>query len=150
MVGIEIRNELEARRAGQLCDLFAQTWWAADRDEPYVRRVLAGSDLVFGLVDLSSDRLVGFARALTDDVYIALLLDVVVAQDRRKAGLGRLLMDTVVAHPRLARVESLELVCRPELVPFYRRWGFSDRVGASNLLRRTSNRALVADDAAGG
>jgi hypothetical protein len=50
--------------------------------------------------------------------------------------MGRLLMDAVMAHPRLAAVESVELVCRPEHVGFYSRWGFSDDVGASRLLRR--------------
>jgi hypothetical protein len=48
-------------------------------------------------------------------------------------------MDTIVGHARLAGVQSLELVCQPALVPFYRRWGFTDRVGGSGLMRRTSD-----------
>ena len=99
--------------------------------------MLAGSDLVFAVVDPDTDRLAAFARVLTDDTYLALVLDVVVSPDRRADGLGRLLMDAIVAHPRVAAAESVELVCQPELVDFYRRWGFTDAVGRSLLMRRT-------------
>jgi GNAT superfamily N-acetyltransferase len=98
--------------------------------------MLAASDVVVALVDRSSDRLVGFARALTDDVYRAVVFDVVVEPGHRERGLGRMLLDAVVSHPRLADVESLDLVCQPDLVPFYRRWGFTDAVGESRLMRR--------------
>jgi len=96
--------------------------------------MLAASDLVFALVDRSADRLAGFARVLTDGAYLALVLDVVVVEWRGQ-GLGRTLMDAVVAHPRLAGVKSLELVCQPEMMPFYRRWGFTDDIGPSTLMR---------------
>jgi predicted GNAT family N-acyltransferase len=98
--------------------------------------MLAASDVVFAVIDPDTDRLVAFARVLTDDVYRALVYDVVVTSDRRGDGLGRLLMDAIVTHPRLADVESIELVCQPELVDFYRHWGFTDDVGRSLLMRR--------------
>jgi len=99
-----------------------------------VERMLADSDLVVGLLD--EGRLVGFARVLTDFVYFGMVLDVIVAPNRRGIGLGRVLLDVVVGHPRLAGVRSLELVCQPEMVPFYRAWGFTDQVGRSLLMRR--------------
>jgi predicted GNAT family N-acyltransferase len=99
--------------------------------------MLAGSQLAFALVDPETDRLAAFARVLTDDAYLALVLDVVVSANRRGDGLGRMLMDAIVSHPRVAAVESIELVCQPELVEFYRRWGFTDDVGRSLLMRRT-------------
>jgi predicted GNAT family N-acyltransferase len=99
--------------------------------------MLAGSDLVFALVDPETDRLAAFARVLTDDTYLALVLDVVVSAGRRDAGVGRVLMDAIVAHPRIVAAESVELVCQPEFVDFYRRWGFTDDVGGSLLMRRT-------------
>jgi GNAT superfamily N-acetyltransferase len=123
-------------RVGQLLELYRSAWWAADRTAEDVRAMLAGSDLVFAVVDRRVDRLVGFARVLTDEVYLALLLDVIVAPNARGSGLGRVVLDAVVSHPRLAGVRSLELVCQPELVPFYRLWGFTDEVGGSRLLRR--------------
>jgi GNAT superfamily N-acetyltransferase len=96
----------------------------------------ATTDVVLAVIESRSDRLVGFARALTDDVYFAMVLDVLVAADFQKRGLGGVLLDAVVAHPRLAVVQSLELVCQPDLIPLYRRWGFDNEVGSSSLMRR--------------
>ena len=104
---------------------------------------IEGSDVVIGLVDSESDRLVGFARAITDRIFLAVVLDVIVAPDFRGRGLGASLMDALLARPELAAVDSIELVCQPELVEFYRRWGFTDSVGRSRLMRRSSNPLLV-------
>jgi predicted GNAT family N-acyltransferase len=104
--------------------------------------MLAGSDLVIGLVDPTSDRLVGFARAITDHVFTAVVLDVIVDSEYRGTGLGAQLMDELLASSELAEVDSIELICQPELVDFYRRWGFTDSVGRSLLMRRTANPLL--------
>jgi ribosomal protein S18 acetylase RimI-like enzyme len=123
----------------QLVALFQSAWWTADRTLEEVERMLRGSDVVVGLVDGSPDRLVGFARAITDSTFLAVVLDVVVAADLRGSGLGARLMDELLARPELAAVDSIELVCQPELVAFYRRFGFTDSVGRSLLMRRTTN-----------
>ncbi len=93
------------------------------------------------LVSTPDERVVAFVCILTDDTYLALILDVIVAPDYRGQGLGRLLMDSICTHPRVQGVKSLELVCQPELIPFYRRWGFSEQVGRSLLMRRTIHKA---------
>jgi len=126
-----------------LLELFAGAWWTADRTSADVARMVAVSSLVLTLTHRPSGRLVGFARVLTDEVYLAVVLDVIVAGDARGSGLGALLMDAVVRHPRLAGVRSVELVCQPELMPFYRRWGFTDQVGGSRLMRRTTDPRLA-------
>lgn len=51
-----------------------------------------------------------------------------------------------VSHPRLAGIQSLELVCRPDVIPFSRRWGFTDAVGESRLMRRSGHAALSSSD----
>jgi GNAT superfamily N-acetyltransferase len=140
---IDIREALEPERLPQLMDLYASEWWTASRTASDVARTIAASDLVFALIDRPTDRLVGFARVLTDDTYLAVVLDVIVAADARHSGLGAMLLDAIVQHPRLAAIRSLELVCQPDLMPFYRRWGFSDQVGQSRLMRRTSDPLLV-------
>ncbi|GAA4168987.1 GNAT family N-acetyltransferase [Phytohabitans flavus] len=134
---VELRDRVEAERLPQLMELFASGWWTADRVADDVAAMLGASDLVFALLHRPDDRLVGFARVLTDGVYLALVLDVLVAPDVRGSGVGAMLMDAVVRHPRLAQVRSVELVCQPELFPFYRRWGFTEQVGRSTLMRLT-------------
>jgi len=126
-----------------LVELFGAAWWAAGRTAADARRVLAGSDVVVTAAERSSGRLAGFARVLTDDAYLAVVLDVIVAPECRGAGVGALLMDAVLGHPRVAAVRSVELVCQPELAGFYRRWGFTDEVGGSRLMRRTTDPALL-------
>lgn len=133
---IEMWHDVEGDRLPQLMKLFADAWWARERSPDDVARMVAASDLVFGLAQRDSGRLVGFARVLTDDVYLALVLDVVVAADFQGTGLGAALMDAVVGHPRVAGVRSVELVCQPDLLAFYRRWGFTEKVGESRLMRR--------------
>jgi GNAT superfamily N-acetyltransferase len=106
--------------------------------------MLANSDLVLALIDGANDRLVGFARVLTDWRYRAYLYDVVVAPDWQGRGLGRVLMDALLADDRLAAVEMIELSCQREMVPFYRRWGFTDELGGSLRMRRLGQRSAQA------
>lgn len=123
----------------------ATTWWARDRTTEDIRATLAGSQLVIGLVDRKegrNGRLVAFARVLTDFMSLAVILDVVVSAGERGHGIGARLLEEIVRHPRLANVRSLELVCQPDLVPFYEQWGFTTSVGSSTLMRRTSDARL--------
>jgi len=140
---IELRDHVPPERLDQLMELFAGQWWTAGRDRESVQAMLRGSDLVFALIDTGIDRLVGFARVITDGIYLAMVLDVIVSEKRRAAGLGRALLEAIVNHQTVAAVHSVELVCQPNLVPFYRRWGFTDQVGHSRLMRRTSDPALI-------
>jgi predicted GNAT family N-acyltransferase len=135
---VEVRETVDVDCLPELMELFASAWWTTDRTTADVQRMLAASDLVFALVHRRSGRLMGFARVLTDEVYLAMVLDAIVAPAARGSGLGALLLDAIVGHPRLADVHSVELVCQPDLIPFYRRWGFTDQVGLSRLMRRTS------------
>jgi len=94
------------------------------------RRVLVA------FADPATDRLIAFARVITDETYKALVLDVIVDPAARHRGLGKKLMDAIVGHPALVRVEHFELYCRPELIPFYERWGFKEPGAALRFLRR--------------
>jgi ribosomal protein S18 acetylase RimI-like enzyme len=143
-VEFEISYDAGAVDIPQLTGLFASAWWAAGRTADETRRMLAGSDVVVTVTGRASGRLAGFARVLTDDTYLAVVLDVIVAPGDRGSGVGAMVMDAVLGHPRVAGVTSIELVCRPELMPFYRRWGFTDQVGPSRLMRRTADPSLLA------
>ena len=105
--------------------------------------MLAATDVVTSVIDPQADRLLGFARAITDRTFVAVILDVIVALESRGQGVGRLLMEAILSRPEIASVNSVELVCQPELQQFYARWGFSADVGRSKLMRRTSDPALA-------
>jgi GNAT superfamily N-acetyltransferase len=124
---VKVIHAIDDARRSQVLDLFQSVWWTAARSSEAVDRMIEGSDVVVGLVDSASDRLVGFARAITDGVFLAVVLDVIVAPDVRGAGHGARLMDELLARPELAGADSIELVCQPDLIEFYRRFGFTDR-----------------------
>jgi len=129
-------DRLDGDLPEQLHRLYLEEWWTHRRGLDDVRRMLDGSDVVIGLVDEDSERLAGFARVITDFVYKALVLDVIVDKGYRETGLGARLMDELIGHPRLEGVLHFELYCRPELVPFYERWGFTSDLGELQFMRR--------------
>lgn len=143
-MGLTQVDRLDDGQVEQLQALFQEEWWTRGRSLNDVRRMLEGSQVVLGFVDDAHDELVAFARAVTDDVYKALVLDVIVRADHRGTGLGARLMDAVLHHPRLAEVQHVELYCRPELVPFYERWGFTADLGELRFMRRDTHTAVPA------
>ncbi|WP_165824271.1 GNAT family N-acetyltransferase [Micromonospora globispora] len=82
---------------------------------------------------------------LTDATYLAIILDVIVAPAVRGTGVGAMIIDAALGHPRVADVKSIELVCQPDLIAFYRRWGFTDQVGQSRLMRRSADPSLIGE-----
>ncbi len=131
----ETIEELTPAQIDDLVALYRQEWWTKDRTRDDVARALAGCDVTLGLVD-GEGRLVGFARALTDGVFKALIFDVIVAESCRGTGAGVRLMEEMLAHPRIAPTRHQELYCLPEMVPFYERFGFSTDVAGTALMRR--------------
>jgi GNAT superfamily N-acetyltransferase len=134
-VGAVALERLEERHLEDLHRLYQREWWSAGRALEDVRRAVAGSDATIALADEETGRLVAFARVLTDGVYKALVFDVIVEASARESGLGRRLVEAVLAHPRVAAAAHVELYCRPELAGFYRKWGFEEAPGV-RLLRR--------------
>lgn len=131
----QISQLTEAQKA-DLHRLYQEEWWTAGRERAALDSMLVESDLVVAFCDAATDELVAFARVLTDLVYKALVLDVIVKGEHRGEGLGGELMDAIVRHPALSEVEHIELYCLEALVPFYEQWGFTDDLGALRFMRR--------------
>ena len=106
----------------QLQKLFeSAAFWAQDRKSEDLEVAIANSEPVITVWD--TERLIGFARATSDGVYRATIWDVVVHPDYRGAGLGRKLVETVLSHPRMNRVERVYLMTSMQQ-RFYERIGF--------------------------
>ena len=76
-----IIEKLEKKQIEQLINLYKQCWWAKDRNVSDVK-VMLDNSLVIGILNSSND-LIGFARILTDGIYKALILDVIVDEKYR-------------------------------------------------------------------
>lgn len=137
---MSIVSPLDTTHLDAIHELFRDEWWSRSRTRSDVERIIAGSTTTVGLVD--GQRLVAFARVLSDRQYVAVILDVIVANDRRGRGLGDQLVTALLHLPTVASVHSVELVCQPEMIPFYERHGFGADVGGSTLMRRTADSAL--------
>ena len=122
-------DHLTDKQVEELHALYQQEWWTNQRRLEDVRRMLAGTGVIIALEDSETGGLVAFARVLTDNVYRAHLFDVIVRDSQRGQGLGKALMEAVLNHPVVGKVEKIILSCRTELVPFYERWGFTTELG---------------------
>jgi GNAT superfamily N-acetyltransferase len=78
-------------------------------------------------------RQVAFARAVTDLATYAYWTDVIVASDHQKRGIGRWMVETLLAHPDLQGLRRIALWTRdaPEL---YARYGFSTDMPKSTYM----------------
>ena len=117
-------------QVADLLPLFAQTDWAATRSADLVERMLASTPIKLGV--WSGHQLVGFSRVLTDDVFRALIDDVVVDAPLRGRGLGTRMMDLLA--DRLAHVEQIFLRCGPDVVSFYERNDYRQRAICLDLI----------------
>jgi hypothetical protein len=136
-------SPLPAELVPQLASLYRREWWTKRRTGDDIARMLAGPSITFALVEDETNELVRFTRVLCDGAYVALVLDVIVRSDQRGKTYGRLLLDTVLDDARVRSVRSVELVCQPGLVDFNKRFGFTDAVGRSRLMRRTEDPLLT-------
>ncbi|MCU0540856.1 MAG: GNAT family N-acetyltransferase [Oscillatoriaceae cyanobacterium Prado104] len=132
-----IVDALNESQVSDLMELYQNEIWCDKRTREDVVKMLAATDIIIGLVD-GEERLIGFVRAITDFTYRAMIFDVIVKPTHRKIGLGAVLMDAVVNHPQLQNVENLSLGCLPHMIPFYKRWGFTDDLGEIKFMRRTN------------
>jgi GNAT superfamily N-acetyltransferase len=85
------------------------SYWAEAIPLAVVAKSLAGS-LCFGLYEDASQ--IGLARVITDRATYAYLCDVYVLEHYRGQGLGRWLMESVMAHPDLTGLRRFSLVTR--------------------------------------
>jgi GNAT superfamily N-acetyltransferase len=99
--------------------LSRETYWAQGRSLPEVRTSIEHS-LCFGL--FHREQQVGFARAVTDRATFAWICDVFVLEPHRGRGLGKWLIETVMAHPHVAAAGRALLATR-DAHDLYRRYG---------------------------
>lgn len=116
----------------QLCDLFrVAAFWAEDRRPEEMEQVIAHSNPVVTAWDNS--RLIGFSRATSDGLFRATIWDVVLHPDYQGSGLGRRLVETLIAHPHMNQVERTYLMTTHKQ-SFYERIGFEQNSTTTMVL----------------
>ena len=133
LIQVDTLNDAQTEALWQL---YQNEWWTNMRNLLDTLEMLKHTGIIIAFVDDESGELAAFCRILTDYVYKAVVLDVIVKAEYRKQGLGAGLMDAAVNHPGLSQVETIDLWCLDEMVPFYERWGFIDQAGKVRLMRK--------------
>ena len=102
--------------------LSQQSYWAGAIPRDVVARSVANA-LSFGLYAPGGAQ-VGFARVITDRATFAWLADVFIDPAQQGLGLGKALMDAIVAHPDLQGLRRFMLVTA-DAHSLYERYGFT-------------------------
>ena len=106
-------------------------FWATERKIEDLNIAIENSEPVISV--WASQKLIGFARATSDGIYRATIWDVVIDPEYRGAGLGRKLVQTVLSHPRMNRVERVYLTTTHQQ-SFYERIGFEVNSSSTMVL----------------
>lgn len=102
-------------------------WISADDPAEFLVSAIAGSTVAAGA--FVGERLVGFARALSDGCSDAYIQDVVVSPEFRRQGIGGKLIRFLEAELRRRGVDWIALVGEPGTENFYSRLGLKEQPG---------------------
>ena len=98
------------------------TFWSKQRSVKDIKKMLCNSQVIVSAWE--GKHLIGFGRATSDNVYRAVLWDVVVDKSHQKKGLGRKIVNSIVRSLLKSRVERIYLMTT-HFEDFYERLGFS-------------------------
>lgn len=113
-------------------EFLARTDWARNRPRQNTETALANS-LVFGLY--AGDRQIGLARVVTDYAVVAYVCDVFIHEDFRGRGLGKWLIESILAHPNLKAVRRW-LLTTEDAHGLYQKYGFAPLDHAEKWMQR--------------
>lgn len=103
-----------------LFELLSQTYWAKNRPKEIVYTMIQNS-LCFAAFD--EEKMVAFARVITDYATMYYINDVVVNREYRGCGLGKRLIERIVNDERLL---GYGLLLTKDARKLYEKFGFSD------------------------
>ncbi|HEV2912732.1 MAG TPA: GNAT family N-acetyltransferase [Pyrinomonadaceae bacterium] len=102
--------------------LATKSYWATGRSMETIRRSIENS-VAFGVY--RGREQVGFARVITDYATFAWLADVFILDSARGQGLGKWLVEVILAHPELQGFRRWVLATK-DAHELYRRFGFEE------------------------
>ena len=112
--------------------LFNQnTLWAKDRTIDQIKLMLENSNVIITL--WKKNNLVGFGRATTDEVYRAVLWDIVVSKDLQRVGLGKIIVEELLKDKKINSVEKVYLMTT-DSQDFYKQLGFKVNINQSLMM----------------
>ncbi len=99
----EISSDQTRLRLDEIQKMLSKTFWSPGITSNEIASGIRNSALVVGAY-AADGRQVGFCRVISDKTRFAYLLDVVVAEDYRRQGIGQAMVLHAVTHPDLKNV----------------------------------------------
>lgn len=123
------------KQTRQIIELYrAQGWWHAGDNgrEQLVARLVAGSHCFAIAIDEKD--IIGMGRAISDGISDAYIQDLTVRLDRRKEGIGKLILHEILEHLHADGITWIGLIAEQGSGPLYRQAGFQKMSGAIPML----------------
>ena len=112
--------------------LFNQnTLWAKGRTIGQIKKMLANSNVIITV--WNENDLIGFGRATTDQVYRAVLWDIVVSKNVQRVGLGKIIVEELLNDQKISSVEKVYLMTTNSK-DFYKQLGFKVNIDQSLMM----------------
>ena len=124
-VRIEYTTSLHGVEPAHL-DGFFEGWPSPPSPEQHLE-ILEGSHRVMLAREAGSAQIIGFANAISDGTLTAFIPLLEVRPTHRGQGIGSELMQRLL--DELNEFYAVDVICDPELVPFYERFGMRKSVG---------------------
>ncbi|MFJ8459080.1 GNAT family N-acetyltransferase [Lysinibacillus xylanilyticus] len=116
---VVLKYEMDGKELTMLKEVYQSVGWMK-HDEPIIKKVFnASTHQVFAVED---NKIIGFARALSDGVFNAAIYDVVVHKDYQGRGIARILLEDIMK--QLEDVSCIQLIATTGNEPFYEKMGF--------------------------
>lgn len=112
--------------------LAEESYWAQNRP-PEQTRIAIENSICFGLYH--AEKLIGFARVVSDCATFAYVGDVFVVPEFRGRGLSKWLLEVIVSHPGLQGLRRWVLATR-DAHTLYEKFGFHELVHPERWMER--------------
>jgi len=124
---MEIAYRQEIPSPGQYFELFNLTGWNEEYGLTPSELHEAVSHSLFVVAAYDDGRLVGSGRVVSDGIFHALIVDVIVLPGYQGKGIGTEIMRQLTEYCRSKRIRDVQLFCAKGKSTFYERLGFRPR-----------------------
>ena len=101
--------------------LNSNTLWAKNRSIKDIRKMLSRSTVIVSL--WKGDEIIGFGRATSDEIFRAVLWDIVVDKNHQDLGFGTMLVKSILQNNLILKTERIYIMTT-NCSEFYSKMGF--------------------------
>jgi len=111
----------------QFFKLFETTDWNINYELNKEELYIALKNSWYRISVFDKDELVGFGRIICDGIVHALILDVIIHPEKQGKGIGKQIMDKLVAECKKHHIRDIQLFSAKNKAGFYEKLGFKCR-----------------------